>query len=478
MKRLYKKLLYTTSVLFLCIGLQAQSLDQAKKLYNDGKYAEAKPVFEKLVKTSPSNSSYSHWYGVCCFETGDLAGAKKYLELAVKKKVQEAFRYLAEVYYQTYQFDKSVEMYDEYIALLTKKKQNTEPWEKKRGMSEKAARMLDKTEDVQIIDSVVINKDEFLSAYSLSEESGSLQPFGSFFQSAQPIESVVYMNEKGDKIYYAHETDNNQYCLFTQSKLMDKWGDEKQLPMNINSNSDDNYPFVLSDGATIYYASKGNGSLGGYDLFITRYNISSDSYLTPEQMGMPFNSPANDYMMVFDESKNLGWFATDRNQPEGKVVIYLYIPNEERVSVETDDDAVKRNRAMIQSIRESWKDGSDYAQLITLAHTEMLSGKNEIKKDFTFVVTNDTVYYTLNDIKSPEARSYYEKVVNLRKQIDTLNSKLDSLRTEYTNSKAAREKLKPVILKTEKQVEELLPQPTELEKKARNTEIIYLKNKR
>ena len=100
----------------------------------------------------------------------------------------------------------------------------------------------------------------------------------------------VYMNQKEDKIYYAHSTDGNHNCLFTQSKLMDQWGDEKQLPMNINSDADDGYPFVLSDGVTIYYASKGNGSLGGYDLFVTRYNINSDTYLTPEQLGMPYNS--------------------------------------------------------------------------------------------------------------------------------------------------------------------------------------------
>ena len=108
---------------------------------------------------------------------------------------------------------------------------------------------------------------------------------------------------------------------------MDEWGDEKQLPMNINSNDDDNYPFVLSDGATIYYSSKGNGSIGGYDLFVTRYNINSDTYLAPEQLGMPFNSPYNDYMYVIDEYNNLGWFASDRFQPEEKVCIYVFIPN-------------------------------------------------------------------------------------------------------------------------------------------------------
>ena len=122
---------YTIGITFLCCSLQAQSLDQAKKLYNEGQYAEAKPAFEKLVKQAPSNSSYNHWYGVCCYETGDLAGAEKHLKVAVKRKVQEAYRYLSDVYYQTYRFDEAAEMMEEYIDLLTKKKQDTQAFEEK-----------------------------------------------------------------------------------------------------------------------------------------------------------------------------------------------------------------------------------------------------------------------------------------------------------------------------------------------------------
>ena len=447
MKRLSKKLLYTLGVTLICGGMQlhAQSLDQAKKLYNDGKYAEAKPVFEKLVKQAPSNASYNQWYGVCCFETGDLAGAEKHLKVAVKRRVQDAYRYLGEVYYQTYRFNEAEEMFDEYITLLTKKKQDVEPYQIRMDLANKASRMLDKVENVQIIDSLVVDKDDFLSAYTLSEESGTL---------------TTYHN-----------------CLFTQSKLMDQWGDEKQLPMNINSDADDGYPFVLSDGVTIYYASKGNGSLGGYDLFVTRYNINSDTYLTPEQLGMPYNSPFNDYMMVIDEAKQLGWFVSDRYQPEGKVCVYLFIPNDNRERVDSEDIELKRARASIASIKDSWKPGSNYEELIHLAHTEIPYGRIEIKKDFTFPIHNDIVYYTLDDIQSPEAKNYYEKVVSIHKQIKELNEKLESLRASYIKgNKAKREQLKPTILDAEEKLNNLLGQPDEWEKKARNAEIVYLRN--
>lgn len=479
MSRLSKKLFYSIGITLLCCSLQAQSLDQAKKLYNEGEYAEAKPAFEKLVKQAPSNSSYNLWYGVCCFETGDLTGAEKHLKVAVKRKVQEAYRYLSDVYYQTYRFDQAAEMMEDYIDLLTKKKQDTEAFEAKLTLAENAHRMMEKTEDIQIIDSMVVDKDDFLAAYTLSEESGTLASFKEFFQTNEPVASTVFMNQKGDKIYYAHTTDNDHYCLFTQSRLMDKWGDEKQLPMNINSNNDDNYPFVLSDGVTIYYASKGNGSLGGYDLFVTRYNINSDTYLTPEQLSMPFNSPFNDYMMVYDEVKELGWFVSDRFQPEDKVCVYLFIPNNEHSRVESEDIELKRSRAAITSIQDSWKAGSDYTTLIDLAHKEIPYGEAKIEKDFDFVINNSLVYYKLDDIKSPEAKSYYEKVVSLNKQIKELNEKLDGLRASYVSGNSARkEQLKPTILDAEEQLSNLLSQPDELEKKARNAEINYLKSNR
>ncbi|WP_165155144.1 tetratricopeptide repeat protein [Parabacteroides sp. ZJ-118] len=479
MKRLSQKLLYALGVTLVCGGMQlhAQNLDQAKKFYNDGNYAEAKPVFERLVKRVPSNASYNQWYGVCCFETGDLAGAEKHLKIAAKRRIQEAYRYLGEIYYRTYRFDEAEEMFEEYITLLTKKKQEVEPYRIRMDLASKASRMLDKVENVRIIDSMVVDKEDFLSAYTLSEESGRLTTYQDFFRTKDPDNASVYMNQKGDKIYYAHPTDGSRNCLFTQSKLMDQWGDEKQLPMNINSDADDGYPFVLADGVTIYYASKGNGSLGGYDLFVTRYNINSDTYLTPEQLGMPYNSPSNDYMMVIDEAKQLGWFVSDRHQPEGKVCVYLFIPNDNRERVDSEDIELKRARASIASIKDSWEPGSNYEELVHLAHAEIPYGRVEIRKDFTFPIHQDIVYYTLDDIRSPEAKNCYEKAVALRKQIQELKERLESLRAGYIKGdKARREQLKPTILDAEERLDNLLDQPDEWEKRARNAEIAYLRD--
>lgn len=476
MRGVVQKLLYILSVILLCSGLHAQSLDQAKKLYNEGQYAEAKPAFERLVKRVPNNSSYNHWYGVCCFETGDYEAAEKHLQIAVKRKVQESFRYMGDLYFRTYRFEEALAMYEEYIAILTKKKQNTEAFEEKLNLAKRGQRMLDRVENIQIIDSVVVDKEAILNAYQLSDEAGSLAAFNEFFHANDTIFTTVYKNQKEQNIYYAKPNNEGYYSLHTQSKLMDKWGDEKQLPENINNpGSNNSFPFVLSDGATIYYASTNEESLGGYDIFVTRYNMNTETYLAPEQMGMPFNSIYNDYLLVIDEAKGLGWFVSDRFQPEDKVCIYLFIPDDTRSRIESDDIEIKRTRGMITSIRDSWKEEADYSALIQLAYQEA-SGSAGPQKDFEFVINDNTVYYTLADIKSPEAKSYYEKVISLKQQISEVEKRLAESRATYIKAdRSTRTQLTAQIIQDEQLLEELIQKPYELEKKARNIEIQYLR---
>lgn len=147
--------------------------------------------------------------------------------------------------------------------------------------------------------------------------------------------------------------------------------------------------------------------------------------------------------------------------------------------MESEDIEMKRARAAITSIQDSWKPGSDYSNLVELAHKEIPYGEAKIEKDFEFVINNSLVYYKLDDIKSPEAKSYYGKVVSLNKQIKELNDKLADLRASYSSGNSAKkEQLKPAILEAEEQLNSLLDQPEELEKKARNTEINYLKSNR
>jgi len=468
---------------FGCVLAFGQSAEEARRLVLSGDYEGAKAAYERLVKRSPNNASYGHWYGVCCYETGDWATAEKYLEAGVKRRVRESYRYLAEVYAATYRFGEAAGMYETYIKELSKAKAEATDAKERLRQVEKWARMMERVEGVRIIDSVVVDKDSFLSAYVLSEEAGSLAWYRDFFQTAEGVTSVVYKNEIGDKIFYAEpwseEEGDRHYALFSQSRLLDNWGDEQRLPANVNTPGNDcNYPFVMPDGVTLYYASKGEGSMGGYDLFVTRYNSRTDAYLAPEQLGMPYNSFANDYMLVIDEAKGLGWFASDRRQPEGKVCVYLFIPDEQHSRVASDNKQEKRRRAALMSIADTWEANADYSELVRRAHSPLSSAKAGVeKRDFEFIVRDGLVYYTLKDFRSSEARESYEKALSARRQIAGVTAQLSTWRESWDKgNKAKRAQLKESILEAEAQLDNWQGQPAEWEKKARNAEIIFLQN--
>ena len=156
--------------------------------------------------------------------------------------------------------------------------------------------------------------------------------------------------------------------------------------------------------------------------------------------------------------------------------IYQLVTTGERRLQPSDDIELKRSLAAIASIRDTWAPDTDYSQLVALAHEEIPFGPAKIQKDFIFPIHDDVVYYTLADIQSPEAKSYYEKAIAIKRQIQELGERLDGLRVSYTQGNAAkREQLTPAILQAEEQLDALLDQPKDWEKKARNAEIAYLR---
>ena len=192
--------------------------------------------------------------------------------------------------------------------------------------AELGAQMLSKVQVVQVIDSMVVDKDDFFLHYKLSSEVGSLHDYHSLTGDDRPGASPVFQTQRRDKILYAVPTEDAGYELVTRIRLGDDTYSEEELIDDLNTMYDDSYPFLLTDGVTFYFASnEEDRTLGGYDIFVTKYNINTDEYSDPEQLPMPFNSPYNDYMMAIDEVNHVGWFASDRYQPEGKVCIYIFL---------------------------------------------------------------------------------------------------------------------------------------------------------
>lgn len=472
---------YILTAVTCCLSciLFAQNQTQARKWFVEGEYAKAKPVFAKLVKSNPKSGSLNYWYGVCLNETGEHDKALPYLKKAIDSEVENAYRYIGDYYLADGNYEEALEHYDIYLEKVDPTDTMFVVYTRRAERAKHELKFYKRVEKVVFVDSIVVAKDKFMTAYMLGKECGDIDNTHAMLGGNTSTEGTAYRTEMNDKIYYSDVDANGRMQLYMCYKMLDSWS--KPTPLNGLPEEDCNYPFLLSDGVTIYFANNNPNGLGGYDLYITRYNSDIDRYYMAENLGMPFNSPANDYMMVIDEVNDLGWFATDRNQPEGMVCVYTFIPTEmkEYYNYKEDDFETIRRAAQIQSIAATQTDEEVVRKAQQTLFKLGLEAQTEDKKnDFTFVIDDFTDYHSLDNFKSDEARQLYTTWQAKQEELRKLGQELEAKRERYTHSSSnERKSMSEDLLRMEQAYECLETEVKNMPKAIRNMEINHIKSK-
>ena len=292
------------------------------------------------------------------------------------------------------------------------------------------------TQQVVFVDSLVVPLNDFISHIPLSPHCGKLT------QNAGPL--GIFTNEMGDYRLQTIITADTLPVIAGSDFIANRW--TEPTPIEGLGEAAANFPFLMPDGITLYFAQKGEKSIGGYDIFVTRYDSERGLFLRPENLGMPFASEANDYLYVIDEFNQLGYFVTDRRQPTGKVCIYTFIPTESRRTYDTEaySDEELRSLALIGRIADTWGNGADRQE--ALARLE-------------------TARTTQNRVQHSALNPQNSEIDTLRHQADVLQKALTLARNYYaTASESEQLKLRDEILNSERQLELLLLEIRQKEK--------------
>lgn len=292
--------------------------------------------------------------------------------------------------------------------------------------------MLDRVEQIEVIDSLTVDADAFFLNYRLSPEAGRLT-LGTGRDDDNA--TVAFTPECGREIIWASEGDDGLSRLMGASILDDGTIEgEGELDPQLGQGGNASYPFLMADGISLYYAADGDGSIGGYDIFLSRRN-DDGGFTVPQNVGMPYNSPYNDYMLAIDETTGLGWWATDRNAPEGKVNIYIYVPSDTRVNYPVDrEDLV--SLALLTDIKATQTSGNDYSDRLAEAHSQQDGPRAGQGGSRLFSLSaGGRIYTRLSDFRSPEARQAMTGVIALERELADLEKRLASLRDNYASGR-------------------------------------------
>ncbi|MGY6561864.1 MAG: OmpA family protein [Luteibaculaceae bacterium] len=101
------------------------------------------------------------------------------------------------------------------------------------------------------------------------------------------------------------------------------WGTPENLGPSINTEFDEDSPFISVDGKRLFFSSKGHLGFGGYDIFFS--DLEDGIFSAPVNAGKPLNSPGDDmYFKTGGPENNLMYFSSHRKGGFGSMDLYTY----------------------------------------------------------------------------------------------------------------------------------------------------------
>ena len=137
-------------------------------------------------------------------------------------------------------------------------------------------------------------------------------------------ESHGFISEAGDQIIFASDRPGGfgGLDLYISHKVKGDWGPAVNLGPEINTQFNEDRPFFINNGKTLFFSSQGHENIGGYDLFRSELQ-SNGLWSKPKNLGYPINTPDdNIFFMPIGDGKS-GYYSIFKEAgSSGKEDIY------------------------------------------------------------------------------------------------------------------------------------------------------------
>lgn len=137
------------------------------------------------------------------------------------------------------------------------------------------------------------------------------------------VAQAVYVPEGARDIYYSAKDEEGIRNIYSTHLKDSLWTAPTLINEQTTSSSDEIYPMLSPDGQSLYFASKGLYGMGGYDLYVSKWNKESGDWDVPVNMGFPYSSPYDDFLFVNTEDGKYSIFASNRECGRDSVTIYV-----------------------------------------------------------------------------------------------------------------------------------------------------------
>lgn len=350
---LLKLRLFYTSVLLLFVynafgqisfDSQEELVKAANSFFDAKEYEKAKPLFSQLLSKDAMNPDYNYRFGVCIlFTEADPLKPLPYIEGGASSNGvnKEAYYFLGKAYQYNYRFDDAITYYEK-----GKKAGYNSPdvdLEKSIDECRNGKILYNSSIDFEPAQDKEVIASEFYRPYDFRKLKGKVIPmppsFKTKFDEKNLLGTVVYTPLNSTTLVYASygEDGANAKDLYRVNRLPSgEWALPQRLPNTINTKYDEDYAFFDEEANVLFFASKGHNTMGGYDVFSSEYEPSTNTWSVPVNLQYPINSPFDDFLYVSDPDGKVAFFTSKRGTEVGKLKVFktlLYDPEQVELSI-------------------------------------------------------------------------------------------------------------------------------------------------
>jgi len=294
-------------------------------------FIEATPLYLRLLSLEPRNPNYNYRYGTCLlYNSSEKQDAFKYLNYSVQKSNEvenEAYYYLGKAYHLTYQFDKAIQNFEIYKQKAGSRTLSRLDVDRQIEMCRNGKSLIANISETVVLEKTKINKESFFRIYDLKDIGGELIVTEEF-QNRQDKRNnhipLIHFPANSNRIYYSSYGDNNDNKdIYVRTRLPDNsWSKEQPVFGEVNTDFNEDYPYMHPSGNYLYFSSEGHNSMGGYDVFRSAYDPETNSFGKPENMDISISSPDNDFLYIVDSLDKHAYFASQRESEGDKIHVY------------------------------------------------------------------------------------------------------------------------------------------------------------
>lgn len=351
---------------------------------------------------------------------------------------------------RVYRFDQSLEAYNKALDMVS---DTSSVWNDSTAMaaisdlillSENGKSMTGFVYKPNVVARHMFSKDDFFLYYPLKDRSWRSTP--NQLDSVPGLYSkAIYVPAEAESIYFS-AADKDGIRNIYMTELGDSlWTVPELINEHLTSASDEIYPMLSSDGKSMYFASKGLYGVGGYDLYVSQWDEDTGDWSVPVNMGFPYSSPANDFLLAGSEDGGYTLFASDRDCPKDSVWIYV---------LEADN----------MPVRSEMSDPDELSDLARLELSVSMDVTEEVKSDIP---------------ENADTRRYMDKMAQVRSLRDSISAyedKMQEYRDRYAvvESEVEKNRLAELILKNESYIPEIQASLEEAMKELQEIEMDFL----